>query len=345
MSSKIHVYNDSERKILVQCYAPNSTDKWGGLFSINPGLSSVVYTAGFFEGDTDLFIEQCEELEKPDGQKTSVMLKKTRFKSGKDISWIVKESFVVQQEYGKELNKEDPHGEKHEWEVKADKIFITNVEYLDIPTKPDEWKINMITEGLIRNLNTQKAMLSGKIVLNYSESKNWSHKTGLKVELKTCVKAGIPILAEGKIEVGVEGTYEYTWGGSFTESKSWEQSVSVPVDPHKMVEISGKAMQGILTIPYNATFILEYNDVNEKFSTQIRGKYVGVCAKKTELQVSQEKSLDIDFDENIRTSHKQLRSSYVHDADIISTVTMSPGSKMDLQYDDASKKIISAMKN
>lgn len=331
MSSTIHVHNASEQTVIVQCYKPGSSDKWGGEYTIEPGQNNSVYEAGMFERGPDLSISQCVYINKRNGNKERVKIRATRFRSDKDKSWIVKESNVVQQEYGKDLDKEDPNGEHKSWDVSAKKITLKDVKYKDLPNKPQSWTPNMMTGAKVVNNNKDKATLSGKIGLTFSESKSWSHKAGIKISVKTSVKAGIPLLAEGKIEIGAEASYEYSWGGSQTESRTWEQSVSIPVDPNKSVSMHGKAMQGKVTVPYTATFILEYDGSDEKVETEIMGEYSGVCAKMTEIQVDAEEPLVQNIYAEFEDMPEELK---LHEGDINSTIELEPGSKANILYND-----------
>jgi hypothetical protein len=325
---KVHVYNKSDRKVKVQCYKPNKDDKWGKLYSIKPRSAQCVYTAGWNEQGPDLEITQYDTVKLPSQENKDVRVKQTRFKSGKDQSWIVKEGQVVEQDHGEALDKEKKKGKKRAWKIEADSITLEDIQY-ELPEMPDEWKPGIITSAVLRNRGEKEATLSGTLTCDYTESHTWSHKAGLKLSVKTELKAGAPALAEGKIEVGVEASYEYTWGGETSEGKSWAEQVSVPVSPHKKAEITGQIFQAEVTVPYTATFILGYKGTESKLRTKISGEYKGVPGAMMDLQVSEQEPLE--------PEDRALASSTVPmggEADISHKITLQPGSKASLMYNE-----------
>ena len=89
-----------------------------------------------------------------------------------------------------------------------------------------------LKEQIVENNSSATVNSQVSFSHNYSVTKNWGNVAGLKVGAKTNIKAGIPFLAEGKIEVSAEGSYQHSWGGSVTDSKTdtWSATISAP--PH-----------------------------------------------------------------------------------------------------------------
>ncbi len=117
-------------------------------------------------------------------------------------------------------------------------------------------------------------------------------KAGVTISVSVEASCGIPILGEGKVTVGIEGTYEYNWGHSHTKTFEWTPSMTMDMNPETTIDISAQIMMGILTVPYTATLILEYDGTEDKIETQIKGEYKGVCATKAIITTSKEKPLN-----------------------------------------------------
>lgn len=83
-----------------------------------------------------------------------------------------------------------------------------------------------------------------------TSSQGWSDTTGIKVNVSTGFKTGIPILAEGKINVSVEGSYSFTQNESFQRSQTfgWRQPVLVP--PRSIVEATVTVTHATISVPY-----------------------------------------------------------------------------------------------
>ncbi|MCT7975719.1 ETX/MTX2 family pore-forming toxin [Laspinema olomoucense] len=126
-------------------------------------------------------------------------------------------------------------------------------------------------------INSSSATMTNRVSFSvtHTETKSWSNKAGGKIGVKTQVKAGFPFLAEGKVEVSAEVSYDYTWGGQVTEAKTdtWESSVSVP--PHTVVKVTATVTESKIDVPYVAMFLVTYED-GAKALKKVEGSFVGV---------------------------------------------------------------------
>lgn len=295
MSDQIYVYNKSNRRITVQCYEKGSSDTNGELHEIEPLQSKKVSETGFFQfGDIDLEIKQVDTVTTADGNKKDVTVKKTRFTSDDDHSWIVKEEAVVRQEYGKSLEKEQPNGKQHKWKVTADKIILKNVHYLNLPNQPDEWKPEAVYSTQFNNNSSDAATITQAMSMSCSETADWSNNVGITVSVSAEAECGVPLLGKSKVTVGVEGTFEYRWGRSYTKTFNWSPSMSIDMNPKTTIDVNAQIMTGILTVAYTATMILEYKGSDDRLETEITGEYTGVCATKAVITTSDDKPLATD---------------------------------------------------
>jgi Clostridium epsilon toxin ETX/Bacillus mosquitocidal toxin MTX2 len=65
-----------------------------------------------------------------------------------------------------------------------------------------------------------------------TEEFGYSNSLGVTVGVSTEFTCGFPYLAEEKIEISVETSYEHEWSGSNSRSKTWSFSTPMNVPPH-----------------------------------------------------------------------------------------------------------------
>lgn len=116
-----------------------------------------------------------------------------------------------------------------------------------------------------------------------SESSGWNDTLGFKAGVKTEFKAGIPILAEGKIEVSAEVSNTYQWNGSTTTTKTWGFNTSLKVPPHETGSVIVSVSIATIIVPYqmHGTFI---HKSGKRSQGVIEGIYTGTNSN--DLQIS-----------------------------------------------------------
>jgi hypothetical protein len=105
---------------------------------------------------------------------------------------------------------------------------------------------NGSTELQISTINGQEAV---------TEEYSWSHSLGVSVTLGTSFNCGIPIIAEGKVDVSLELSYQFTWGGSVSKEESWGFEVPMSVPPGKKYLCSILVAMTQIYVPYRADAI------------------------------------------------------------------------------------------
>ena len=155
---------------------------------------------------------------------------------------------------------------------------LINVQYPDIgplqvTTSPKE--IKTITYDNSKGTTAQTVTLAGSETVETSES--WSVTAGIEAGVETEVKAGFPILAEGKVRASVKVSVSGTYGR--TNTKTTEQSFSFPINvpAGKHTQATATLYEGDIDTKYTATMV--YNlDSGKSFNYEVNGVYSGVSA-------------------------------------------------------------------
>ena len=155
---------------------------------------------------------------------------------------------------------------------------LINVQYPDISTlqvttSPKE--IRTITYDNSKGTTAQTVTLAGSETVETSES--WSVTAGMEAGVETEVKAGFPILAEGKVTASVKVSVSGTYGS--TNTKTTEQSFSFPINvpAGEHTQATATLYEGEIDTKYTATMV--YNlDSGKSFNYEVNGAYSGVSA-------------------------------------------------------------------
>ena len=119
---------------------------------------------------------------------------------------------------------------------------------------------------------TQTSSIAGS--KSYSETHGWSDSLAIKAGVKTNIKTGIPVIAEGKVEVSVEATNTYTWNGSETTSTTWSWNTPVTVPPHGSIVAFIAVAVTTLAVPYTLKGVVVLKS-GAKVPATISGLYTG----------------------------------------------------------------------
>eukprot|EP00932_Pfiesteria_piscicida_P006508 SRR837773.16456.p1 GENE.SRR837773.16456~~SRR837773.16456.p1 ORF type:complete len:201 (-),score=20.38 SRR837773.16456:109-711(-) len=78
---------------------------------------------------------------------------------------------------------------------------------------------------------------------------------GLDISAKVSFSAGIPVLAEGKIEVSATTKHSWTWGRSNTETWSYSGTTNLVGTPYQLLIGKAVVRTAEMEIPYTATWV------------------------------------------------------------------------------------------
>jgi hypothetical protein len=72
-----------------------------------------------------------------------------------------------------------------------------------------------------------------------TESFTFGFTEGLSVGTKASGKIGLPLVAEGELELHADVTFEANQQWTTTESREWSSQTTVPIPPHQTVKVTG----------------------------------------------------------------------------------------------------------
>ncbi|KAA8544868.1 hypothetical protein F0562_019737 [Nyssa sinensis] len=94
--------------------------------------------------------------------------------------------------------------------------------------------------------------------------------------IKTSIQTGVPLIAEGKIEIEAEFTGEYQWGQTNESSTGVETVYTVTVPPMTMVKVSLLATKGSCDVPFSYSQRDTLISGQKITSTMDNGVYTGI---------------------------------------------------------------------
>ena len=151
---------------------------------------------------------------------------------------------------------------------------ISNIEY-DL----SKVKILSATDVSIDSLtvpNTSTKVQTSSIGSTYTTSvtSGWSDALAIKASVKTSFKAGLPVVGETGVELLFERTNTYTWNGSHSETRSFQWSAPLPVEPGDIGHVLVIATRSTIQVPYTTTGVGVFKS-GRRGSVRINGIYEG----------------------------------------------------------------------
>ncbi len=106
------------------------------------------------------------------------------------------------------------------------------------------------------------------------QTSSWSDSLGITVGVSTSFACGVPLLAEGKVEVSVEANNTYTWSGSQTRSRSWSWSAPVTVAAGSVASVVVSTTLSTIAVPYTLTGTVVFAS-GARMPGSVTGLYTG----------------------------------------------------------------------
>ncbi|KAF7005261.1 hypothetical protein CFC21_020395 [Triticum aestivum] len=163
----------------------------------------------------------------------------------------------------------------------------------DIHFSLDEAKIyTKDVEGLDSQIVENKTTTTNKTKMaftyTHTVASTWSSTVSMKIGIKTNLKAGVPFIVDGKIEVSTEFSGSYTWGKTETEQKQVSKQIDVEVPPMKKVTVKAIGSNGVCDIPFSykqRDILTNGDEVTQEFTD---GMYFGVKTSSITFHTTEE---------------------------------------------------------
>ncbi|KAJ5968208.1 hypothetical protein N7501_004456 [Penicillium viridicatum] len=82
-----------------------------------------------------------------------------------------------------------------------------------------------------------------------AETSSFSNTTGVSLEVGATFEAGVPFVAEGKIETKITAETEFTWGQSKTTTVTVGEQVPVNTPPHSRIRAKASMTTSTMDVP------------------------------------------------------------------------------------------------
>jgi hypothetical protein len=136
--------------------------------------------------------------------------------------------------------------------------------------------VSQSTQDLINETNTEQGS-TFRFEIDYTETRNWSTTLGIKVGIQTTITAGVPLIADGKIQITSEVSSSITWGTAVTIAKKYSQEIPVKISPRSKVICKAFVSTSKLTIPYSAKAVYHFSR-GQDIQGNLTGTYEGATA-------------------------------------------------------------------
>ena len=160
-----------------------------------------------------------------------------------------------------------------------------NIEYDLSECKRVGDRMLSLKEQIIKNDSPATVTMNVKFSHSHSTTKNWSSTTGLRVGVKTNVRAQFPFIVDGKIEMSAESSFAYGWGGGFSETTTDEWTASITAPPNSHLRGMATVTELTIDVPYSANVIVRRSDGSSKRIPNLVGVYRGVNISHFSIEV------------------------------------------------------------
>ncbi|PSS21691.1 Natterin-3 like [Actinidia chinensis var. chinensis] len=112
---------------------------------------------------------------------------------------------------------------------------------------------NVLTMATGNAINRSQEPNTIDMKLSYTDTRSstWNTNVSLKLGVKTSFQTGIPLIAEGKVEISAEFSGAYQWGETQSSTTVMETVYKVTVPPMTMVKVSLLATKGSCDVPFS----------------------------------------------------------------------------------------------
>ncbi|RYO55585.1 hypothetical protein AA0113_g8739 [Alternaria arborescens] len=107
------------------------------------------------------------------------------------------------------------------------------------------------------------------------QSSTFETEVGLELGVTTSFSAGLPIVAEGKVEISAKMHTNLTIGTTNTSSQSWEATVSMNVPAHSVYRVTATVIESVLEVPFTSTWKSKTSGVTMTTEGTFKGNSCG----------------------------------------------------------------------
>jgi hypothetical protein len=127
-------------------------------------------------------------------------------------------------------------------------------------------------------INKTEINQSSTLILSYtvSTATGWKTSTSLKIGARTSIKVGVPLIADGKVELSTELTQGFEWNETTTKSEAKTIDLPVVVPPGQGVIGKLTWSTSSITVPFRVKGTGTFNS-GKKAPISLNGVYEGIA--------------------------------------------------------------------
>ncbi|XP_035766593.1 natterin-3-like [Neolamprologus brichardi] len=162
--------------------------------------------------------------------------------------------------------------------------LIYNVRYNNDDSKVFKFPPEVMNEATISNHECHPVVKTVTLSKRYEVQQRWDFAFSFKIGAKTTINTGIPLLVGGAVEVSTEVQFQYTEGGTVTDSMTDTASVVLTVPPNHSCKFSTVRRKEKVDISFTALLRRTYGD-GKIHTTSITGTYDNIHSGKIQAVV------------------------------------------------------------
>ncbi|XP_060894973.1 natterin-4-like [Labrus mixtus] len=167
---------------------------------------------------------------------------------------------------------------------------IDNVRYTTRGSEMIKYPTEIMRVSTIKNFECHPVLRTDTLSKTYDVTQRWDFGLSIIAGVRTFITVGVPFIADGKIEISFETTFQYSMENTVTESITDTVSVQLTAPPNTSCSINMMRYKYKLTIPFTARLRRTYGN-REIHTTSITGTYSGVQVGKVEVLLDRCKPL------------------------------------------------------
>lgn len=161
------------------------------------------------------------------------------------------------------------------YDVNVYSEHMSNIKYNMKSAKLFKYPPETMRTSAITNNECKQVSKSVSLSVTNRLQKTWNIGSSIRAGIKNTIKAGVPGIASGSIEISADVSFQFSGGHTVTEESSYSTSVQVTIPPNHYCSTRLVGYKYKTNIPFTAHVSRTYSNGEETW-TLITGTYEGV---------------------------------------------------------------------
>ncbi|XP_031726392.1 natterin-3-like [Anarrhichthys ocellatus] len=152
---------------------------------------------------------------------------------------------------------------------------VYNVRYITDESKFIQYPPEVMRKTSVSNYECRSVVKTDSLSKTYQVEHRWDNSDSIKAGVEMTLTAKIPFIVSNSIKLGIEVSFQYSWGKTVTEAITSTDSVEVTAPPNSYCVVNMEQHKITVNIPYTASLKRTYAN-GEIHTTSITGTYDSV---------------------------------------------------------------------